>query len=100
MEDRLTKFAKLVDIGSFTAAAGSLHLSQPALSTAIAKLEKELHTTLLVRGSRSLKLTEAGRIAYDAAKELTVHTENLQTRLSLLNNEELSLSIGMIDSVA
>src|SRR6266566_1918097 len=98
MEDRLQKFACLVDAGSFTNAAEELHLSQPALSSAISKLERELRTTLLVRGNRMLRLTEAGKVTYDSAKELGIVSDNLITRLTELSQGQLEVTIGMIDS--
>lgn len=96
----MRKFAHLVDAGSFTKAASKLHISQPALSAAIAKLERELKAKLLVRGSRPLALTPAGRLAYQSAKGLEVHTENLRQHLAELAGRKLQLRIGMIDSVA
>jgi DNA-binding transcriptional LysR family regulator len=100
MYDRLTKFAALVDAGSFTKAAAELHLSQPALSTAIAKLERELKARLLVRASRQLTLTTAGKLAYQAAKDLSIKTDNLKLHLAELAHEQVNLKIGMIDSIA
>jgi DNA-binding transcriptional LysR family regulator len=100
MEDRLRKFAALVDSGTFTAAARDLHLSQPALSSAIRKLEIELHAKLLVHGIRQLILTDAGKIAYATAKDLAVCTDNLDVHLRELANAKLKLTLGMIDSVA
>lgn len=100
MEERLRKFAYLVDAGSFTKAALELHISQPALSSAIAKLERELKAPLLVKGARPLALTPAGQLAYQAAKDLAVQTENLKLRLAELADEPVALRIGMIDSVA
>ncbi len=100
MEERLHKFAVLVDVGSFTNAAQQLHTSQPALSIAIAKLEQELHVKLIVRGVRPFKLTKAGQIVYDSAKKLFITTDNLKTRLAELSHQKLSVSIGMIDSIA
>lgn len=99
MEDRLRKFAYLVDAGSFTKAASELHISQPALSTAIAKLERELKAKLLVRGSRPLKPTAAGELAYRTAKELSVRTDNLRMQLAELAKKPLALKIGMIDAL-
>ena len=100
MEDRLQKFAQLVDAGSFTKAAELLHISQPALSTAISKLERELHTTLLIRGTRSLKLTPSGEVAYQHAKEAAVRTGNLKLRIASTMSAKLNVRIGMIDSIA
>lgn len=100
MEDRLTKFAHLIDAGSYTKAAQELHISQPALSAAIAKLERELKTSLLVRGARPLAPTPAGSIAYATAKDLQVCIDNLSLRLGVLKQQEITLAVGMIDSVA
>ncbi|HEV7454663.1 MAG TPA: LysR family transcriptional regulator [Candidatus Saccharimonadales bacterium] len=100
MEDRLHKFAAVVDAGSFTASAAELHLSQPALSAAISKLERELHAELLVHGVRPLTLTPAGDVAYAAAKEIGARTNRLYVRLAELADAELHVAIGMIDSVA
>jgi DNA-binding transcriptional LysR family regulator len=99
MEDRLKKFAHLVDAGSFTKAAEEMHISQPALTAAIKKLERELHATLLVR-SAPLRPTEAGKLAYETAKELAVATGNLSLKLTEQAHKKPSLAIGMIDSVA
>lgn len=60
-QDQLAAFAAVVRARSFTAAAAELHLSQPALSRRIAKLEEQLETTLLVRGPAGPTLTDAGR---------------------------------------
>ncbi|WP_067894232.1 LysR family transcriptional regulator [Nocardia vaccinii] len=49
------------EAGSFTAAARSLNLVQSAVSTSVAKLERELGTRLFDRTPRGLELTEAGR---------------------------------------
>lgn len=100
MEDRLQKFARLIDVGSFTKAARDMHISQPALSMSIHKLERELHTPLYVRGSQPLTLTPAGKQAYKSAKELDASLRTLRTRLSELAEQDITLSLGMIDSVA
>lgn len=100
MEDRLQKFAQLVDIGSFTKAAEQLHISQPALSTAISKLEHELNTALLIRGTRSFKLTPSGEVAYMHAKEVAVHAGNLSVKLAAVAGKKIAVKVGMIDSLA
>ena len=100
MEERLRKFAQLVDAGSFTAASQTLHISQPALSTAISKLERELGTALLVRGGHALRLTESGALAYEAAKEVGVVKNNLIAEVSQITKQRPAIAIGMIDSVA
>lgn len=100
MEDRLQKFAHLVDVGSFTRAARDLHISQPALSMSIQKLERELRASLYVRGSQPVTPTQAGKQAYASAKELDACVRTLRVKLSEMAEQEVTLSIGMIDSVA
>lgn len=55
---------------SFSKAAESLHVSQPALSTAIRKIEAELGQLLFDRSSTPIELTEAGRCYIDAAERI------------------------------
>ena len=100
MEERLQKFARLTDIGSFTKAAKTLHISQPALSIAIDKLEQELGTELLVRGNRKLELTEAGRAAYASALEHQNTTDFLRTEINRITRRRPVVTVGMTDSVA
>src|SRR4051812_18237613 len=47
--------------GSFTRAAAREHVAQPAVSTAVRQLERELGVELLERGRRGVRPTEAGR---------------------------------------
>ena len=100
MEERLLKFAHLIDVGNFTRAANDLHISQPALSMAMQKLERELRAQLYVRGSQPLAPTPAGEQAYKTAKELGASVRYLRNNLAELADSEVSLAVGMIDSVA
>ncbi len=61
-------FVKVIETGSFSAAARQLRLGQPAVSKTVAQLEERLGTSLLLRSSRSFSATEAGRIFYERAK--------------------------------
>jgi len=64
-QDQLQAFAEVARAGSFTRAAGVLHVSQPALSRRVSALEERLEATLLVRGRTGAALTEAGRRLLD-----------------------------------
>lgn len=100
MDDRLQKFAVLAELGNFTRAAEKLHISQPALSIAIDKLEGELGVELLIRDGRQLNLTEAGKAAYAAALEHQNVSDALQASLRRIAQKLPSVSIGMTDSIA
>jgi DNA-binding transcriptional LysR family regulator len=61
-------FVRVVETGSFSAAARTLNLGQPAVSKAVLHLEERLGVRLLMRSTRALSPTEAGRNFYDHAK--------------------------------
>ena len=56
--------------GNMTRAAQRLHVSPSALSTQIRQLEESLGQPLFEREARSLKLTEAGRLALGYAESI------------------------------
>src|SRR3954447_19812118 len=58
----------VADHGSFSAAADALSYSQPAISQQIAALEKRAGTTLVDRGSRGVRLTDAGQALVEHAE--------------------------------
>lgn len=58
---RMSVFAKVVECGSFTAAARQLDMSVSSISQTVSKLENELQVKLLNRSTRSIGLTEAGK---------------------------------------
>ena len=64
---QLKAFVAVVDQGGFTAASRRLGLSQPAVSRAVATLEKELGLRLLVR-SRDGALADRGRFSRTDAR--------------------------------
>ncbi|MCG5433467.1 LysR family transcriptional regulator [Mycobacterium sp. MYCO198283] len=57
---QLEYFTAVVDEGGFTRAAGKLLVAQPAVSAAVARLEREVGQPLLDRRGRSVRLTAAG----------------------------------------
>jgi len=60
-------FVRVVETGSFSAAARDLALGQPAVSKTIAALEERLGARLLVRSTRQLSATDAGMAFYERA---------------------------------
>ena len=61
-------FVRVVETGSFSAAARQLHLGQPAVSKIIAQLEERLGVRLLLRSTQGLTPTEPGQNYYERAK--------------------------------
>ena len=76
--DRFTAmetFIRVVEAGSFSAAARHLNVGQPAVSKAIAQLEERLRTRLLLRSPRGLMPTEAGNNFYERARRAIEEAE-------------------------
>ena len=71
-------FVTIVECGSILAAANKLLIAQPSLSNQLKNIEKNYGTTLIIRGSRSIELTDAGRIFYQKAKQICQLEENLK----------------------
>ncbi len=61
-------FLSVADHGSFTAAASSLNSTKSGTGKAVKRLESAMGLTLFNRTTRSVRLTEEGKIFYDAAK--------------------------------
>ncbi len=55
-------FVVVAQVQNFSKAAETLHISQPALSKSIAKLEEELGTALFMRKGKTIVLSEQGKI--------------------------------------
>ena len=97
---QLKTFMTVVDQGGFTAAGRRLGLSQPAVSRAIATLEKELGLPLLVRGRDGLSLTTAGSVALTHAREAVRHLTMMRTEVAGLAGDVTgTLSLASLPSV-
>lgn len=82
--------------GSLTAAAGSLCLTQSALSHAMKKLEMQLGTDVWLREGRRLRLTQAGRYLLGLANRLLPQLEHAEERMrQFADGERGTLRIGM-----
>jgi len=71
-------FAKVVELGSFAAAAGRLDVSTSAVSRQVADLEAHLEVRLLNRTTRRLSLTEAGQAFYERCVLLLADLEDTE----------------------
>lgn len=69
------RFVSVADAGSIQGAAKVLHISQPALTHSIAKIEDGFGTRLFDRNKRGIALTRAGEILYAHAKTIVAEGE-------------------------
>jgi LysR family transcriptional regulator, benzoate and cis,cis-muconate-responsive activator of ben and cat genes len=95
----LRSFVAVAQALSFSRAARSLHLSQPALSTQIRLLEEELGALLLLRNRRKVSLTVAGESLLRDAESLLQQAEEARLRVQRLSLGDLGhLRIGFVAS--
>ncbi len=79
---QLRTFRAVAKANSFSRAAESLHLTQPAVSAQIVALEESLKVKLFDRFGKKISLSESGRIALKAAEEILDRVAHLQTELA------------------
>lgn len=82
-----------MDEGSFSAAVKKLHISQPALSLQLKKLEERLGCELLERTARGVRPTAIGKLVYEMSLDILARAHKLR----VLVQKHLELGEGKID---
>jgi len=96
---QLKYFVAVANARNFTRASEQLHIAQPPLSRQIQLLEDELGVQLILRNSRPLRLTEAGRMFYEQALQIINRVDQLKTATRQIGlNQRQTLSIGFVAS--
>ena len=96
---QLKYFVAVANTRNFTRASEQLHIAQPPLSRQIQLLEGELGVQLIMRNTRPLKLTEAGRVFYEQALQILNRLDQLKTTTQQIGmNQRQRLSIGFVAS--
>lgn len=78
---QLKYFTGILDAGNMTRAADQLHVAQTALGMQIKQLEESLGVVLLVRHSRGIEPTRAGRLLYERAVEILKLVEDTRNQV-------------------
>jgi DNA-binding transcriptional LysR family regulator len=94
----LRYFVAVAEEKNFTRAAKRLFIAQPPLSRQIQQLEEELGVELIEKGSRPLRLTEAGRFFHAHAQELLAKAAELKSMTQRVGKIDRTLSIGFVAS--
>lgn len=95
----LEQFVALARAKNFTRAAAELHLSQPALSRAIQKLEEQLGQPLFERHPREVILTDLGELLLARAKEILKLVEDTFSELAEAGRRG-RIRLGAIPTIA
>ncbi|HTM43653.1 MAG TPA: LysR family transcriptional regulator [Polyangiaceae bacterium] len=82
--NEITVFAKVVQAGSFTAAAKQLGMPKSTVSRKVAELEQRLDARLLQRTTRKLNLTDAGRTYYDYCARIVSEVDEAERAVTSL----------------
>lgn len=98
---QITVFIKTAQLGSFSKAAAQLHMTQPAVSKSIQKLEQYLDLPLFKRTTREMELTQPGRLLYNEwKKSLAAINASYNKALDIQRNERNVLSIGLLNTAS
>ncbi len=96
---RLRYFQAVAEELHFGRAAERLHMAQPPLSRQIRALEQELEVDLFERTTRTVHLTEAGRLLYPPVRQLLLDAAALERRVADFRSGEGGiLRLGFVDS--
>ena len=98
MDVRIMKyFQAIVDEGSISNASRQLNIAQPALSRQMKILEDELGVQLFERGSRRIKMTEAGQLLRERTEQILNLVEGTVKEVSEFNSGAAgTISIGTV----
>lgn len=96
-------FLAIADKGSVRSAARYLNLTQPALTRSMQELERELNTSLFVRGARGIVLTEMGERFLTRARTVTNEVRRAQEEVAQLqgsHNGTLHVCMSAVPHIA
>ena len=84
--DHLILFHKIASEKSISKVAEECHLSQPALSQQMRKLEEEIGLRLLDRSNRGIEVTHGGKVVYKYFQQIIETYENMLEEIKSLNH--------------
>ena len=97
----ISVFMTVAECGGFAAAQVALNVGQSTISRQISELEQRLGMRLCQRGRAGFRLTDKGRIVYEACQHLATALESFRTTVGALRGELVGeLSIAVIDNWA
>jgi LysR family nitrogen assimilation transcriptional regulator len=98
---QLRYFVKIVEAGSFSRAASTIHVAQPALSQQVAELEEKVGLKLLHRTPRGVVPTPAGELLFERASSILRRLDELPALLKSSTGEIAgTVSLGIVASLA
>lgn len=96
--EELKTFIFLSKVKNFTLAAEQLYIAQSTVTNRISELEKEVGKKLFTRGSKTVKLTEAGEIFLRYAERILDLQDTSIEEMNALSSHSRKFSIGAINA--
>lgn len=90
----LVQLLAVAECGTISAAAEQLHLSQPALSRSMQKLEETLQVTLFDRQKNRIALNKNGELAVEQARRVVQQAHDFVEQVRAFDRSQRTISIG------
>lgn len=94
--EQLHQFLCVAQLGTVSAASEQLHISQPALSRSLARLEQELGIQLFDRNGRAISLNQAGATALEYVRSILHEERLMRIALNDLAHRATALHVGTV----
>lgn len=94
--EQLRQLDAIAREGTMSAAARALHLSQPALSRSVQRLEADLGTSLFSRDGRRVTLNDVGCVAVDWARQILRDERLMRDAIDSVARRARALRVGTV----
>lgn len=91
---QLEQLLAVSEYGTLSNAAEHLHVSQPALSRSMQRLETELHVSLFNRQKNKIELNENGQMAVDYAQQIVDKCQDMIERIQAFERSQRTILVG------
>ena len=92
--NQLSQLIAISEAGTFSKAAEAVHISQPALTRSIQRLEAELNVTLFDREKNKVHLNKTGELAVQYARRVLDDVNQMTQNLQAFERSQRTISIG------
>ena len=91
---QLEQLLAFAECGTLSGAAERLHLSQPALSRSMQRLEAELQVPLFDRQKNKIEFNENGRMAAEYARQVMEKCQDMISRIQAFDRSQRTILVG------
>ena len=91
---QLEQLIAVAECGTLSRAAEELHISQPALSRSMQKLESELQVELFLRSKNKIELNDNGRLAVEYARKVMGQANDMMEQVRSYDRNQRTIFIG------